>query len=244
MPPSTPDGHAAAERTGGDRQVARRDGPQRLCIVSRDAKAPDELIRFVVGPDGTLVPDLKQRLPGRGVWVTATAEAVREAVRRKAFAKSLKSAVTLPTMLVESIDALLERDALQALSFVNKAGEAVTGFTKVETAIGKGNVVALLHAREAAPDGMRKLAQALRRRFGERADEAVATIDVFVGTDLDLALGGAHVIHAALNAGPASAGFLARWRRLARFRGVIPVACHGRSGSLNEEQGSAGSSPV
>lgn len=205
-----------------------KESPERLCIVSRAGRAPDELIRFVVGPGDLLVPDLRRRLPGRGVWVTATAEAVATAVKKKAFARSLKAPVTVPTGLVDDIDRLLERDALQALSFANKAGEAVTGFVKVESALGKGGVVALLHAREAAPDGVRKLAQALRRRLGD--DESkVETIGALAGADLDLALGGPHVIHAALVSGPASLGFLARWRRLARFRGSAPVEETGAS---------------
>jgi predicted RNA-binding protein YlxR (DUF448 family) len=199
-----------------------RDRPDsaRMCAVSREIKAPDTLIRFVVGPDGVLVPDLRRRLPGRGVWVTATAAAVREAVKRRAFARSLKRDVTVPAALAEDIDRLLERQALQALSFANKAGEAVAGFAKVEAAIGRGDVVALLHAREASPDGMRKLAQSLRRHLGTDGEGKVETIQALAEADLGLALGGAHVIHAALVAGPASVGFLTRWHWLARFRGL------------------------
>ena len=71
-------------------------GLLRQCVVSRAHKPPEELIRFVAGPDGTIVPDLARRLPGRGVWVDATREAVDAAVRQKAFAKSLKRQVTVP----------------------------------------------------------------------------------------------------------------------------------------------------
>ncbi|GGC52203.1 RNA-binding protein [Chelatococcus reniformis] len=202
------------------------DGPERSCIVSREVRAPHEMIRFVVGPDGVLVPDLKARLPGRGAWVTGEADVVREAVRRKAFARRLKTQVTVPPTLAEDVDRLLERDALQALSFANKAGEAVCGFTKVETAIGKGHVVMMLHAREAAADGVRKLEQAVRRR-GDAAVERIIIAHAFAGDDLGLALGAPHVIHAALIAGPASTGFLARWRRLSCFRGPRPAESAG-----------------
>jgi uncharacterized protein len=206
-----------------------RPDTARMCAVSRQVKAPDALIRFVAGPDGTLVPDLRRRLPGRGVWVTATAEAVREAVRRRAFTRSLKADLRVPATLAEDIDRLLERDALQALSFANKAGEAITGFVKVEAALGRGDVVALLHAREAAADGVRKLNQALARRFGEAGGDGIATVRGLESADLGLALGGAHVIHAALTAGPASAGFLVRWRRLMHFRGLGAVEDDTRS---------------
>jgi predicted RNA-binding protein YlxR (DUF448 family) len=199
------------------------DGPGRLCVVSRQSRPPSELIRFVVGPDSVLIPDLKHKLPGRGVWVTATAVAVGEAMRRKAFGRGLKVPVVVPPALVADIERLLERDALQALSFTKKAGEAVTGFAKVEKAIASGKAAAVLHARDAAPDGVRKLDQALKRHPSANGESA-AVISSFAGADLDLALGGANVVHAALVAGPASMGFLARWRRLAYFRGVEPAA--------------------
>jgi predicted RNA-binding protein YlxR (DUF448 family) len=200
------------------RDPGRGDGSheERLCVVSREAKDPDELIRFVVGPDDKLVPDLRRRLPGRGVWVTGTAAAVKEAVRRRAFGRSLKAEVVTSPALVEEVEALLRRDAVQALALANKAGAVVTGFGKVEEAAAKGNVVALLHAREAAPDGRRKLAQALRRGRGEAA-AGIVIADLFHEADLDLALGRSHVIHAALIAGPGSDGFLARLRKLARY---------------------------
>ncbi len=207
------------------RETREDDGPERRCIVSREARTTDDMIRFVVGPDGALVPDLRRRLPGRGVWVTATAAAVREAVKRRAFGRSLKAQVTVSPSLVGDIDALMERDCLQALSFANKAGEAITGFVKVESAITRDDVVAVIHAREAADDGIRKIGQALRRRYGDPAPEKIKIVASLAGADLDLALGGAHVIHAALVAGPASAGFLARWRRLVHFRGLDAAGC-------------------
>lgn len=195
-------------------------GPERLCIVTRSSLPPDEMLRFVAGPDGSLTPDLKRKLPGRGVWVTLSSDLVGQAIKRKAFARSLKQPVEVPADLAMQIDALLVKDAIQALSFVSKGGEAVAGYGKVESALGKGKVVALLHAREAAPDGVRKVGQALRRR--QQIDpRPVHIINTFDSNDLSLALGGVHVIHAALEAGPASRGFLARWGRLNAYRGAL-----------------------
>jgi uncharacterized protein len=205
-----------------DRRTGAGEDPERTCIVSREVRSPQDMIRFVVGPDDMLVPDLKARLPGRGAWVTCDQALVREAVRRKAFARSLKVPVKVSPNLAEDVATLLERDALQALSFVNKAGEAICGFMKVESAIAKGRVAALLHACEAAPDGVRKLDQAIRRQ-ANGAQSKIIVIDSFAADDLSLALGTPHVIHAALIAGPASRGFLARWIRLSRFRGSRPV---------------------
>lgn len=198
-------------------------GPERLCIVTRCSRPPEEMLRFVAAPDGRLTPDLKRKLPGRGVWVSLSGDLVAQAVKRKAFARSLKQTVEVSPDLVQEIDAMLVKDAIQALSFTSKAGEAVTGFTKVESAINKANIVALLHASDAAPDGVRKVGQVLRRR--QLTDQRpVHVIDAFDSNDLSLALGGVHVIHAALEAGPASTGFLACWGRLNAYRGATASA--------------------
>lgn len=194
-------------------------GPERLCIVTRESLPPENMLRFVAGPDGRLTPDLKRRLPGRGVWVSLSADLVAQAVKRKAFSRSLKQPVDVSPDLAQEVDALLAKDAVQALSFVSKGGEVVTGFTKVESAINKGGVVAILHATDAAPDGVRKIGQALRRRQLV-SSRRVHIIDTFDSNDLSLALGGVHVIHAALETGPASTGFLARWGRLNAYRGL------------------------
>jgi uncharacterized protein len=196
-----------------------RHEPERTCIVSRTVRSPDELIRFVIGPDQAVVPDLKHRLPGRGVWVCARANMVAEAVRRRLFNRAFKAEVKTPPELAQQIDAALHRDLQQALSLANKAGAVITGFTKVEAAIRDGDIAALIHALEATEDGRRKLAGALRNRFGGTMS-AIPVIDELAGQELDLALGRSHVIHAALVAGAGSDGFLARWRRLRTYRGL------------------------
>ena len=96
--------------------------PERTCIVSRTARPAAELIRFVLGPDGQVVPDLNHKLPGRGVWVTARADMVEEAVRRRLFSRAFKAeAKTSPTLAGEIAEAL-RRDLRQSLSLANKAG--------------------------------------------------------------------------------------------------------------------------
>jgi predicted RNA-binding protein YlxR (DUF448 family) len=138
-----------------------------MCIASRTVLPVAELIRFVAGPDG-LVPDLKRRLPGRGVWVAARRSQVEAAVKRRAFAKSLKADVKVPPDLADMVDGLLERAALDAMSIAHKASLVVTGFTRVEAAIAGRAVVDLIQARDAGAEGSRKLAAALVRR-GEGA---------------------------------------------------------------------------
>lgn len=200
-----------------------RKEPLRTCIATREARPAEELIRFAASPEGEVVPDLRGRLPGRGAWVAARREAVETAVKKRAFARAFKAPVRTPDGLADAIDAAMLVDMRQALALANKAGAVITGFHKVEGAAQGESLAAIVHAAEAAPDGRRKIAQALRRRLGEAA-ESVPVIDFLSGDDLDLALGRSHVIHAALVAGAGSRGFLERWRRLCVFRGSIAMA--------------------
>jgi uncharacterized protein len=189
---------------------------ERLCIATREVRPVGEMIRFVAGPDGAVVPDLKRRLPGRGVWVTARRRVVEEAVRRRVFGRGLKCDVKAPADLPEVLDALLERSALDALSMAHKAGLVVLGFAKVEAAVARGPVIALLRARDAGADAGRKLAAALRRRADGRTDGKI--VEAFTSAQLDLALGRLNVVHAALLTGRASETFLGRWQILESFR--------------------------
>lgn len=163
-----------------------------------------------------MTPDLKRELPGRGVWVTANADAVRLAMKRKAFTRGFKDASVADPALADQVGALLARAALQMLGFVNKAGNVVCGFAKVEAAFGKETVVGLVEASDASPDGVRKLGQ-VSRRYG-KSDLPVVTL--FSGEQLDLALGRSNVVHAALLAGPVSAAFLTRCAAYARYLGM------------------------
>jgi uncharacterized protein len=193
----------------------RAKAAERLCVATREVRPVADLIRFVIGPDGEAVPDLKRNLPGRGVWVTATQGMLGEAIKRKAFARGFKREVRLPADLVERTGRLLEQSVLDALAICAKAGSVASGFAKVENTLAHDHVRALLHAAEAAPDGVKKLNAALRR---SPDSGGAPVIQVLSGAQLDLALGRPNVIHAALLAGPVSDTFLARLRRMERFR--------------------------
>ena len=188
---------------------------ERMCVVTREVRPIADLIRFVVGPGGEAVPDLKSKLPGRGVWVTATHDALAEAVKRKTLARGFKRQVRLTGDLVEQTERLLESAVLDALAMAGKAGLVAAGFSKAEAALAHDRVVGIIHAAEAAPDGVRKLDAAQRRLA---PDGKIAVISGLTTAQLDLALGRPNVIHAALLAGPASDTFSARFRRLERFR--------------------------
>jgi uncharacterized protein len=208
--------------TASPQQAELDNGPQsrereRMCVLTREVRPVADLIRFVVGPDGAAVPDLKSKLPGRGVWVTATHDALAEAVKRKALVRGFKREVRLNADLVTQTGQLLEQAVLDALAIVGKAGLVANGFGKTEAALADEDkrVIGLIHAADAAPDGVRKLGAALRRRD---SGDQVAVITSLTTAQLDLALGRPNVVHAALLAGPASDTFLARLRRLERFR--------------------------
>jgi predicted RNA-binding protein YlxR (DUF448 family) len=193
----------------------------RTCIVSRTRREPDELIRFVVGPDGTAVADLKRKLPGRGCWVTADRLHVEKAASRNLFSRALKRPVIVPDGLAEVVDAMLVRSALGALGLARKAGAVQLGATKVDVTVRAGEALAVLHAAEAAPDGVRKLTQA-RRAVAHLGGPFIPAFKLFSEAELGLAFGGANVIHAAVLASDAGRTALKRLVALDRYRGGSP----------------------
>jgi predicted RNA-binding protein YlxR (DUF448 family) len=203
------------ELDAGPRKTA--PGAERFCAATGTVRPVAEMIRFVVSPDGLAVADLKRRLPGRGIWITATRQALSTAIARKVFGRGFKRAVKLAPDMIEATERLLEQAALSALAIAHKAGMVAIGFAKAEQALNRVRIVALIHAADAAPDGARKLAGALRRRL-DLDDGRIAVIDAFTSVQLDLALGRSNVIHAALLAGRESDTFMARAGLLDRFR--------------------------
>jgi predicted RNA-binding protein YlxR (DUF448 family) len=191
---------------------------ERTCIVTRKAREADEMIRFVAAPGGAVVPDLKRNLPGRGCWVSAERSLVDKAVARKLFARALKADISVPDDLGGIVDDLLVRAALGAAGLARKAGAVVLGAAKVEAAVRSGEALLVLHAREAADDGIRKIRQAARSRAGG-ASSAVPSYKLFSEAELGLALGGANVIHAAVLAGGPGKAVLKRVAALDRYRG-------------------------
>jgi predicted RNA-binding protein YlxR (DUF448 family) len=190
----------------------------RTCIVTRRQAAPDELIRFVLGPDGAVVADIRRKLPGRGCWVTAERRHVDAAARKGAFARAFRTQVAVPADLGGLVDGLLARSALGALGLARKAGAVALGATKVEAAVRGGAALLVLHALEAKDDGVRKIAQA-RRAAAAPEGPQTAAYKLFPEADLSLALGGTNVIHAAVLAGDAGRAVQKRMVALDRFRG-------------------------
>jgi uncharacterized protein len=211
-----------------------RSGMVRMCAVTRRVAPVDELIRFVVSPDGQVVPDVKRKLPGRGLWISASHRLVAEAVRRNHFSRGFRRDVYVAPSLPEDTAALLVRAVIEALAMAAKAGEVVSGFAKVESALQQRQAVALIHAADGAPDGIRKLDAILRQNPGKAPDSArIPVIAVLTSEHLDLALGRSNVIHAALLAGSAGKTFLSRSQILVRYRMADDDGTAGRLAAPN-----------
>ena len=212
--------HADMDDTG-PRQA--RGATERTCVVTRAVKPVDELIRFVVAPDGAVVPDLKRRLPGRGVWVTATRAAVDEAVKRKAFRARIQArgARRSRSWRARSSGCWSAPRSMRSASSTRPAG------SRSASPRPKARWPTIRSRRSCRPsdgsaDGARKIAAAAARRQTAGNAGEIPIIAAFTTAQLDLALGRSNVVHAALLAGPASNGFLARCQSLERYRTIAP----------------------
>ena len=180
-----------------------------MCILTRQVKDEAELIRFVRGPDGEAVPDLGRKLPGRGVWVSLNREVLAEVMRKKLFSRGFAAETSVPADLPERISKQLRQQVLSLTSLAKKAGEAVTGFMKVEEMASRGRAKLLFHAKEAAPDGCRKLDKFLQ--------PGMEKIVLFHSDELDLAFGRSNVVHAAVARGGLADKLLLGVRRIEMF---------------------------
>ena len=167
-----------------------------------------------------MIPDLKRKLPGRGLWVSASRRTVAEAVRRHQFSKGFKRDVRAAATLPADTEALLVRSATEALAMAAKAGQVVSGFCQGRGRRSQqGQAEALIHASDGAADGIRKLDAIARQRSGNHGESPeFPIVTALTSAELDLALGRSNVIHAALLAGPASKTFLSRCQILVRYR--------------------------
>ena len=202
-----------------------KPGTLRMCALTRQVRPIDDLIRFVVAPSGDVVADLKRKLPGRGLWISGSRQALRDAVKRGIFSKGFRRDVRLPPTFADDTERLMVAGAIEALAIAAKAGQIVAGFAKVENALKRGESAALIHASDGAADGIRKLNGLIGRpplTLSDGFEGEFPVVTVLTSAELDLALGRANVIHAALLAGPAGKTFLSRCHALARFRANAP----------------------
>jgi predicted RNA-binding protein YlxR (DUF448 family) len=201
--------------------------PERMCIVTREVMDEDRLLRFVRSPDGDVVPDLARKLPGRGVWVALERAKVAEAAAKGLFSRGFKAQSKATGELAERVGQMLRQQTVQHISLARKAGEAVTGFMKVEEALKRGPVRLLFHAAGSGEDGARKL----NRLAGPRT----SICGFLTPDDLDLAFGRANVVHAAVADGGLAGRLVLHVARLARYEGFeFPV--HGKRAVGSEDE--------
>lgn len=186
-----------------------RDGPERRCIATGQSQPARGLIRFVVGPDGQIVPDVAGKLPGRGIWVSADHAALDLAVKKKLFARAARQAVTVPDGLSDLVTALVRQRVIDLLSLARKSGQAIAGYEKCRELAMTGDMAVLIQASDGSVRGKTKL----------RPPEGTKTyIDWLTAQELGLAFGREHVIHAALRAGGLRRPVVEEAARLAGLR--------------------------
>lgn len=175
----------------GGRHKDRSDGPERKCIATGEVAPKRGLIRFVVAPDGQIVPDILERLPGRGIWVGADRAALELAVTKNLFSRAARQQVTVPADLADRVEAALARRVTDLVALSRKAGDAVAGFEKVKDWLATRKVSVLLQASDGSERGKSKL----------WTPEGARYFSVLTARELGLAFGRQSVIHGALAAG-------------------------------------------
>ncbi|MEO8650959.1 MAG: RNA-binding protein [Hyphomicrobiaceae bacterium] len=229
-------GANARERDTGVDAADKADA-ERTCALTREPLTPENGLRFVAGPDGTIVPDVGRRLPGRGVWLSGNRAVVIEAARKGAFQRSLKRRVIVPDGLADLVEQLLVKRVVESLSLANKAGLVTTGFTKVEIAVQRGGCAFLLHASDAALDGVEKLDRRFASALAAANPRAIENgaklriVDCLSSAELSLAIGRSNVVHAALARGGAATRFSREAERLQRYRALASVHPRSEPGS-------------
>lgn len=203
-----------------------KDGPERRCLVSGAVLPVTEMVRFVVGPDGMIVPDFSARLPGRGLWLQASRDKVDTAVARKLFSRAARQPVTVPPDLANLIECALVQRALNLIGLARRAGEAMFGHDKVRAWLkaGKGGILLL------ATDG--SLSERSRMR---RLAAAVPVIEVFSSAEMGAVFGREYAVHAIVAPGGLAQRLIVECGRLGGFRtGVSNVETGSRASDILE----------
>jgi len=191
---------------GGQTKV--QDAPQRTCVVTRQSADKAELVRFVVGPDVSIVPDIAGKLPGRGIYVAPNRETLDKAVAKGLFNRAAKAKVTVTKDLSDMVADLLRTRLIQSMALARKAGQAIAGFEKVKALLVSNDAVALFQASDGS-DGMKSK---LRPPNGPDSHA-----ECLSAAELGVAFGRDTVIHAALTKGGLADLCLLDARRLRGF---------------------------
>ena len=201
----------AVEELDGSEAEPEEKGPNRRCIVTGEVKPVEMVIRFVVGPDGEIVPDVDGRLPGRGIWLSASRDVVNTASAKNIFSKAARRKVSVPPDLADRVERLLLRRCIELIGLARRAGQAMAGFEKVRGELKAGRGAVILAASDGSADGRDKI----RAMVANKALVAVMRSD-----ELGAAFGRNHAVHALLAPGRLAARLLVETSRLAGFRNM------------------------
>jgi predicted RNA-binding protein YlxR (DUF448 family) len=190
----------------------------RRCIVTRQALEKPAMIRFVLDPDGHVVPDLKEKLPGRGLWVTADRDVLAQAAAKNAFAKAARQSAKVPADLVERVAELAKREVAELIGLARKSGQLRAGFEKVQIALQGGRVRVLIAAKDGAEDGRGKLARLASSVASVSGRSGVEICAPLTAAELAQALGREHAVHAAIAESGIAERIIVACRRLAGLR--------------------------
>lgn len=193
-----------------ERSPERPEGPLRRCIVTGELRPKAELLRFVVGPGATLVPDIKGVLPGRGLWLLPQGPIIDNACKRQLFARAARAQVCVPEDLSLQVAQLLRRRCLDLIGLAKRAGQAVSGFEQVRPWLASGRAKVLLAAADGAADGRQRL-----KALGTALRPGLPLIEDFSSAELGAALGRDKVVHAALSDGGLAEALIVEAARLA-----------------------------
>ncbi|EDZ46562.1 LSU ribosomal protein L7AE [Rhodobacterales bacterium Y4I] len=197
--------------TRGGVQKDRSEGSERKCIATGEIQPKQGLIRFVMGPEGQVVPDVMEKLPGRGVYVTSSRAALETAVKKKLFARGFKSQVQVSSGLAGEVETQVVRRLVGLISLARKSGDAVAGFEKVKDWLSKEEARVLIQASDGSGRGKSKLSTPYKGKF----------IGCLTADELGMAFGRQTVIHAALASGGLSKRVVDEAQRLQGLRETV-----------------------
>ncbi len=207
-----------AQRPKGARptetDIDRRGAATRRCIASGVSRDKREMLRFVVGPDGGVVPDLDGKLPGRGLWLSPRRDMIERACRRNLFARAARAPVRAPADLAEQVARMLRRRCLDLIGLARRAGLVTAGYQKARSQLAAGRAGVLVQARDAAQGGREKLAALARATV-----PSGPVVEVFGAEELGRVLGRESAVHVVLAPGPLTDSFVAEVARLEAVAG-------------------------
>ncbi len=207
-----------AEQRSGAQSTAvgvdSRRAAVRRCIASGAVLNKSELLRFVVGPDGCVVPDIGGKLPGRGLWLLPRRDMIEKACRRNLFARAARAPVGVPGDLIEQVCRALRRRCLDLIGLARRAGLVTSGYQKVRSQLTAGRAAVLVQAQDAALGGREKLAASART-----SGLVGPVVEVFGAEELGQVLGRESAVHVVLAPGGLTDRFIAEVARLAAVAG-------------------------